>query len=149
MTEGVFNKSYPWVSKIWGWVKATCGKGPKESVFFQEYFLKSEGTHDPGTHNPRTQRLIDLREAFRRKKTIESVSMLIPRGEGGSASQCSHLLRFFSPCSKPTCLALGSHKTNFVLTPNSIFHMFSDLVIKINPFTCYLSYLGRPSFVLL
>ena len=39
---------------------------------------------------------------------------------GGSASQRSHLLKFFFACSKPTCLALGSPKTNFVFL--STFH---------------------------
>ena len=29
------------------------------------------------------------------KKTTESVRKLIPRGWGGSASQCSHFLRYF------------------------------------------------------
>ena len=30
-------------------------------------------------------------------------------------------------CSQTTCLALGSPKTNLVFTPNSIFHILSDL----------------------
>ena len=76
---------------------------------------------------PKTLNLNLVREAL--KKTFESVSMLIPRGRGGGGCyrQRSHLLRFFFAWSKPTCLALGSLKTNFVLTPNSMFHIFSDL----------------------
>ena len=65
-----------------------------------------------------------LREGW--KKTIESMSMLIPRG-GGSVSQRSHLLWFFSPCSKPICLGQRSSKTDFLFTPNSIFHIVSHL----------------------
>ena len=34
---------------------------------------------------------------------------------------------FFS-CFKPTCLVLGSPKTNFVFTPNSISHLFFDFI---------------------
>ena len=36
-------------------------------------------------------------------------------------------LGFFSSCSKPICLAQGSPKTDFVFTPNTIFHIVSHL----------------------
>ena len=52
---------------------------------------------------------------------IESVSMLIPK----AASQRSHRIRVFSPCSKPICLPQGSPKTDFVFTTNLIFHIVS------------------------
>ena len=66
-----------------------------------------------------------LRETFQ-KKNIDSVSMLIPRGGGPQASAHTSLGVFFA-CFKPTCLALGSPKTNFVFTPSSKIHIFSDL----------------------
>ena len=69
-----------------------------------------------------------VREAFK-QKTVESV--LIPRGVGPQAS--AHTSLGFFACSKPTCLVLGSPKTNFVFTPNSIFHVFSDLFDHLNP----------------
>ena len=53
------------------------------------------------------------------KKTIESVSMLIPSAHTS--------LGFFSPCSKPICLAQRSPKTDFVFTPNSISCIVSHL----------------------
>ena len=54
------------------------------------------------------------------------MGMLIPRGGGGLWASAHTCLGFFL-CSKPTCLALGSPKANFVFTPNSKFHIFSDL----------------------
>ena len=47
---------------------------------------------------------------------------------GPQASAHTSLGFFFFACSKPICLALGSHKTNLVFTPNSIYHIFSDLL---------------------
>ena len=55
-----------------------------------------------------------LREGVK-KNTIESVIMIIPNRGGGSAGGDHTLLRFFFQCSKPSCLALLSPKTNFVL----------------------------------
>ena len=70
--------------------------------------------------------LVFVREAFQ-KKTIESVSMLIPRMGGDPWANNHTSLRFFA-CSKPACLALGSPKTHFVFTPNSKFYIFSNLL---------------------
>ena len=48
------------------------------------------------------------------KKTIESVIMIILGRGGGAAGGDQTLVEFFQ-CSKPSWLALLSHKTNFVL----------------------------------
>ena len=49
-----------------------------------------------------------------KKKTIESVIMIIP-DRGGAAGGDHTLLGFFLQCSKPIWLSLVSPKTNFVL----------------------------------
>ena len=67
-----------------------------------------------------------IREAFQ-KKPLNLWACSYLGGGVGSVSQRSHLLRIFCACSKPTCWVLWSPKTNFVFTPNSIFHIFSDL----------------------
>ena len=64
------------------------------------------------------------------KQNMESMSMLIPKGGGGGprwASAHTSLGFFSSSCSKPICLAQGSPKTDFVFTPNTIFHLVSHL----------------------
>ena len=61
------------------------------------------------------------------QKTIESMIMLIPRGGLRQVSAHTSLGFFSSSCSKPICLAQGSPKTDFVLTPNTIFHIVSHL----------------------
>ena len=48
-------------------------------------------------------------------------------GGRSAAGQYSHLRGFFSSCSKPICLAQGSPKTDFMFTPNTIFHIVSHL----------------------
>ena len=54
-------------------------------------------------------------------------------GGGGVLQTGAHnSLGFFFACSQPTCLVLGRPKTNFVFTPNSIFHIFSDLFDHLN-----------------
>ena len=57
------------------------------------------------------------REAI--KNPIESLIMIIPdRGWGITVPWV-----FILQCSKPSCLALGSPKTNLVFTQNPIFHI--------------------------
>ena len=58
-----------------------------------------------------------IREAFKKMLHLWACSYL--EGGGGFTSQRPHLL---FACSKPTFLALGSPKTNFVFTPTSIFN---------------------------
>ena len=58
-------------------------------------------------------------------------------GAGGGEAGTHTSLCFFA-CSKPTWLAVGSPKTNFVFTPYSIFHKFSDL-FDYNPLTFIMS----------
>ena len=48
--------------------------------------------------------------------------MLIPRGEGVQRISAHTFIGNVFQCSKPICLAIGSHKTNFVFTPDSIFN---------------------------
>ena len=67
------------------------------------------------------------RSLFLPKKHVESVSMLIPRGGGGVSGTSAHTsLGFF--CMLQTYF-VGSRmpKTNFLVIPNSIFHIFSNL----------------------
>ena len=65
-------------------------------------------------------------------KMLTYNSVYSGRNNCNTPSQLSHLLRFFFACFKPTWLALGSPKTNFVFTPKSIFHIFSDLIDRQN-----------------
>ena len=62
---------------------------------------------------------------FGPETTVEHAHIEGGRGAAGSVSQCSHLLKLYlNQCSKPICLAIGSTKTNFVCTPNSITHVY-------------------------
>ena len=45
----------------------------------------------------------------------------------------SHLLELFCQCARPMWIALGSHKTIFVFTPNSIYHLYSYFFDPPNP----------------
>ena len=62
------------------------------------------------------------------KKTIKSVIMIIPR-EGGGGGQRSNHLRFFSSMLPTYLVGLRTpqNKLCTVLTPNSIFHIYSNL----------------------
>ena len=62
-----------------------------------------------------------------REKTIESVSMLIPRGRGGPQASNHTSLGFFFAYSKLTCLALGFVRNKGKLLVNS---KDSDIVLK-------------------
>ena len=53
------------------------------------------------------------------------------KGGGGFGANTHTSLGFFA-CSKPTCLAPGSPKTNFVFTPSSTFYIFSELFDHLN-----------------
>ena len=66
-------------------------------------------------------------EAGGRWHTSEGVKTNLPlndntqRGEGGRVSNPDDT---FFQCATPTCLAVGIPKTNFVLTPKSIYDMY-------------------------
>ena len=62
------------------------------------------------------------------KKTLNPWAWSYLEGWGGSAgSQCSHLLRFFLHAPNLFFWTQRNPKTDFVFTPNSIFHIVSHL----------------------
>ena len=72
------------------------------------------------------------------KKTIESVIMSIA-GRGKGLQVVITPLRFFLQCSKPSCLALLSPKTNFVLIQKFQFHTIFNISdhIDLDSFTLF------------
>ena len=54
--------------------------------------------------------------------------IIILEGREGVSDHDHTTLDFFVQCAKPICLAIGSPKTSFVFTPNSIYNIYSSLV---------------------
>ena len=54
------------------------------------------------------------------------------KGGGGAPQASAHSSLGFFCMLQTTCLVLGSIKINFMFTPKSIFHIFSDLFDHLN-----------------